>query len=179
MAKGAGFEREFCQRLSLWASGGEHSDWFWRTSNSGGRATVRGKAGKGTSGQYGDVCATDPRGRFVLKALSFELKRGYGRATPHDLLDVPPRAKEQAYAEWVRKARRDAAAAKSKSFAVVHRRDRRRAVIFLTAPVAKQLLRPKPPVWCAVAAGEDVLVGVRLDDFFAAVEPAALRGLKC
>lgn len=87
MAKGADFERDISRTLSLWWSHGERDDIFWRTSMSGGRATVRSKAGKSTAYQAGDITATDPIGAPLIKATVIELKRGYGKFCVLDLLD--------------------------------------------------------------------------------------------
>lgn len=92
-AKGGIFEREFCTQLSLWWTYDKHDDVFWRSSNSGGRATTRGKTGKNTRGQYGDVAATHPSGQGLLRQVVFELKRGYSGDSFHDLLDVKPHLK--------------------------------------------------------------------------------------
>ena len=71
--KGSQFEREVCVILSRWVSKGEHEDLFWRSAMSGGRATVRGKQGKNTNNQLGDISAISPAGhaltnRFVVEA---------------------------------------------------------------------------------------------------------------
>lgn len=87
MAKGADFERDISRTLSLWWSHGERDDIFWRTSMSGGRATVRKKSGKSTAYQAGDISFTDPIGAPLIKATVIELKRGYGRFCVLDLLD--------------------------------------------------------------------------------------------
>ena len=75
------------KRLSLWWTHGERDDIFWRTPQSGGRATERGKKNKGTSGQYGDIQATDSIGQPLLKVCTIELKTGYARAGMEDLMD--------------------------------------------------------------------------------------------
>jgi hypothetical protein len=87
MAKGADFERDISRTLSLWWSHGERDDIFWRTSMSGGRATVRRKVGKATAYQAGDITATDPIGAPLIKATVIELKRGYKRWGILDMID--------------------------------------------------------------------------------------------
>jgi hypothetical protein len=62
--KGQAFERKTCRQLSLWVSDGKIDDMFWRTSISGGRATVRFAQGKATQA-VGDICAVRPEG-FVF-----------------------------------------------------------------------------------------------------------------
>ena len=77
MGKGAKFEREISKALSRWWTEGERDDIFWRTSQSGGRATTRKKQGKSTKNQDGDICATDPIGQPLLDITTIELKVGY------------------------------------------------------------------------------------------------------
>lgn len=60
--KGSGFERLICHELSLWISRGEHDDLFWRSSLSGGRATVMFKKGGQNRTQCGDITAIHPDG---------------------------------------------------------------------------------------------------------------------
>ena len=61
-SKGSAFEREISKSLSLWYTEGERDDIFWRSSQSGGRATTRAKKGKKTAASYGDITALDNRG---------------------------------------------------------------------------------------------------------------------
>ena len=60
--KGGGFERLICHELSLWISKGERDDLFWRSSLSGGRATVAFKKGGQNRTQCGDITAIHPDG---------------------------------------------------------------------------------------------------------------------
>lgn len=85
--KGSQFERDICRLLSEWVSRGERDDLFWRTSMSGGRATVRSRKGKETHGQYGDITATHPKGRKLTKLVTIELKCGYTKASLMSLID--------------------------------------------------------------------------------------------
>jgi len=95
MKKGSAFEREICKQLSLWWTGSERDDVFWRTSGSGARAKTRAKTGGQTFGQYGDVQATDPIGQPLLDLFSIEIKRGYSKATLSDFVDSKQKAKPQ------------------------------------------------------------------------------------
>lgn len=132
-SKGSRFERDFSKQLSLWWSDGHSDDLFWRTSQSGGRATTRRKKGKGTRGHVGDICATDETGAQLLKYVTFELKRGYSRHTLHDLIDKPAGAAEQEIEKWLAQARRGRKEAGSLYWLVVSQRDRRQPLMF--APV--------------------------------------------
>lgn len=72
--KGSAFERKVCKALSLWVSGGEREDLFWRSAMSGGRATVGRKAGKDHAKHAGDITATDPEGHRLTDAWYVECK---------------------------------------------------------------------------------------------------------
>jgi hypothetical protein len=56
-SKGASFEREVSRRLSLWLSNGERDDLLWRSSMSGGLATLQLKKDKKNLTQSGDLSA--------------------------------------------------------------------------------------------------------------------------
>ncbi len=75
-AKGSAFERSVCQRLSLWASDGAREDVFWRSSISGGRATLGSRKARGTkfTAQAGDISAIHPLGHPLLKLFFIECK---------------------------------------------------------------------------------------------------------
>lgn len=128
--KGGKFERETCTLLSLWWSHGEHDDIFWRTGGSGGRATVRGKKGRRTVGQHGDICATHPDGDALIKLLTIELKRGYSRFTVADVLDKGKKAATQGWEKFLEQTLRSFGQASSLSWLLIHRRDQRQSVIF-------------------------------------------------
>lgn len=72
-AKGAEFERHVCKLLSKWVTAGARSDVFWRTSMSGGRATVARKKGESLR-QAGDIASVAPEGHQLTDKLYFELK---------------------------------------------------------------------------------------------------------
>jgi len=86
--KGSPFEREVSVLLSLWWSGGERDDIYWRR-DSGARAKTRGRAGKATFGAHGDICAVDPIGLPLTNCCTLELKRGYKQWSFLDILDRP------------------------------------------------------------------------------------------
>ena len=187
MAKGGNFEREFCKALSLWWSKGDSDSVFWRTSNSGGRATVRHRGNKKTKGQHGDVCATEPEGKPLIDAITIELKRGYSRSTIADLLDRPLSAAAQTYEAWIEKARRSKEAAGTPYWLLVARRDRREAVAFMPWGLFNALrglvlvtsiingTGPRPLLALDMPDGK--LVGMPLNVFFAWVDPALIPKL--
>lgn len=75
-AKGAGFERQTCQRLSLWVSNMTREDVYWRSAMSGGRATLRTRRNRGPKllAQAGDVTATHQLGHLLLEHFLLECK---------------------------------------------------------------------------------------------------------
>lgn len=131
--KGNAFERLICKLLSLWWTESKDDSCFWRTSNSGGRATVRSKQSKTTPSHYGDMGAVDERGKPFTDLMTVELKSGYSNDTIHDLFDSPGRSAVQQYQEWIAKAEEDHLAARSFSWMLIHRRDRREPMV-LTPP---------------------------------------------
>lgn len=177
MAKGPDYERRVCERLSLWWS----ADWpepdddlCWRTSNSGGRATARRKAGKRAVRHCGDVAATDPRMEPFFRVVSVEIKRGYSRATVADLLDKPARAAEQQYEEWFRKVVVAAEQSGAPYWLLIHRRDRREPLVFLPGGLLDDLGHEvhepfRPLLTLLVSDRADCVVGTTLASFLTAV----------
>lgn len=72
-AKGSSFERQICKALSHWLSKGKSTDLFWRTSLSGGRATVQHRKGVKVR-QAGDICAVSPEGHAFTEIWYCECK---------------------------------------------------------------------------------------------------------
>ena len=139
--KGSDFERQICKELGLWWTNNERDDIFWRSSNSGGRATVRSRQDKGTFGQYGDVQATDPIGQPLIDLCTIELKRGYGNASVGDVIDKGPKAAEQMWETWVRQAKEDHEKAGSFSWLLITKRDRRSSMVFLPLKLWRRLFQ--------------------------------------
>lgn len=130
MAKGADFERTICKRLSEWWIPGR-DDIFWRSSNSGGRATIRGRVGKSTFGHYGDIAATDPIGAPLLDIAAMEIKRGYNAADFHALLDRPRKAAQQLWEQWIQQAVASCVGSGSYSWIIIARRDNKDPIIVM------------------------------------------------
>lgn len=72
-AKGGAFEREVAKSLSLFVTSGKRADCFWRSSLSGGRATVAHLKGKDVR-QCGDICAVAPEGNAFSEQWYVECK---------------------------------------------------------------------------------------------------------
>lgn len=140
--KGSDFEREFCKLLSRWwtagVEGSDRDDVFWRTSQSGGRATQRAKGGKATYGSQGDVAAVDPVGRPFLNFFTVELKRGNSHGSPVHLFDSP---KTKAVRGWERALAQamESAHQAGTEWLLVLRRDRCDPVACMATKVAKSL----------------------------------------
>lgn len=152
--KGGGFERLIADQLSAWWTGEE--DWrvLWRTSNSGGMATVRGKKGKKANLHCGDLCAIDPIAEPLTRVITFELKRGYSKTTIHDLLDKPERSAKQVWESWIEQASAARKQSGSYSWAIISRRDKRNALITLPRKFAAVLFQEQED--CTLPFGLDV-----------------------
>lgn len=72
--KGSAFERKACKKLSLWVSDGQRDDLFWRTSQSGGRATIGLQHGSKRSAQAGDIGVIDSLGQDLIDKFVIECK---------------------------------------------------------------------------------------------------------
>lgn len=140
MAKGSSFERETAKKISLWWSGDVRDDLLWRSSMSGGRATVRAKSGKTTANSCGDLTALDAEGQSLLDLTAFELKRGYNTHSIQDLLDKTNG--KGGFWDFIEQASRDASLAGSPHWTIIHKRDRREPIYVTTLPVSDYRFRP-------------------------------------
>ena len=129
--KGGQFEREICKLLSDWWTDGKRDDVFWRSSQSGGRATQRAKSGKRTYGSYGDVAAVDPIGEPLMKFATIELKRGSSHGVPWDLIESAPSKAVRVFEGALAQAKRSAMQAQSIGWMLIARRDRKRDIVYL------------------------------------------------
>lgn len=71
--KGSAFERKVCVDLSKWVTKGRHKDVFWRSSMSGGRATIHVKRGD-KNRQAGDIAAVAAEGHDFTDVFLVECK---------------------------------------------------------------------------------------------------------
>lgn len=163
--KGGKFEREIATLLSLWWTNGEHDDRFWRTPNSGGRATLRGQD---TVYAHGDITATHPDGYPLLDVITFELKNGYDKDGVGEILEFNYGGRKNApkWAEfWVQSGE---AASESQSFShmLITKRTRRSIMAWMPRNLAfalRGLGVPLPPIrfyWEA-----ELIFGHRLEDW--------------
>lgn len=192
-SKGSGYERDVCRQLSLWWTAGARDDIYWRSSGSGARAKVRGRGGKNTAGQHGDVAATDPIGTPLINIFTIEIKRGYSEHTIHDLIDRVMGGGVQEYERFLVQTLESYEQAGSYAWLMITRRDRRRALVWMPDFVLKELRyvgafgngRPAPFVRMAISlrysnSGEccvDVC-GMVLDDWLMGVTPEHILKLE-
>lgn len=176
-AKGSDYEREVCKRLSLWWTDDKRDDVFWRSSGSGARAKVRGRAGAQTAGQHGDVAATDPIGAPLIDALTIEIKRGYSEYTFQDVIDRLEKGGIQEWERWFGQAIESHDQSGSVSWMLITRRDRRSPLVWFPHYLFTEFRRlgafsgrPSAPFMRAVVGVRTVrqtidLVAMPLDTF--------------
>jgi hypothetical protein len=181
MAKGASFERTICKKLSLWWTYDSRDDVFWRSSQSGGRATIRHRQGKRTAGSYGDITALDPIGEPLLKLFTIELKRGQSHGEPGDLIDGSGSIEKHLFLASIRQADDAHKRAGSISWLLISKRDRHAACIFFPAWLLSargpfygiQSLLIEPPVYRYRVEKED-FIGISLEKFLNSADPESL-----
>jgi len=123
-AKGSAYERTLAKELSLWWSVGERDDLFWRSSQSGGRATQRAKQGKKTANACGDLCAQDAAGQKLLDLFTIEIKRGYNTLHIYDILE----GGKGGMNAFVAQSAKAASLAGTPYWLLIHKRDRHPAI---------------------------------------------------
>lgn len=181
MAKGASFEREICKMLSLWWTYDSTDDVFWRSSQSGGRATVRFRKGKSTAGSYGDITALDPIGEPLMKVFTIELKRGRKHGEPGNLIDGSGSTEKHPFLSAIRQAREASQRAGSISWLLISKRDMHKPCVFFPT----ELLSSVGPLYNSrenlIAApafryrvDDEDFTGITLEKFLECVDPEAL-----
>jgi len=183
MAKGSGFEREVAKALSMWWSSYERDDIFWRSSNSGGRATARRKRGKTTQGQAGDIAATDPVGAPLMRWLSIECKDGYSIASLDRLVDSPLSRGACTLKDFFAQAATAAIADNAIGWAVIHRRPRRGWLVYIPISALERLpIPPKVwrnlPGWMTFNSHRGRLAVIPFETFLETVRPHHVRNIR-
>jgi len=183
VAKGAPFERELSKQLSLWwtADEDEPSDAvFWRTSQSGGRATTREKSGKKTTGQYGDITATDPIGQPLIELVSIEAKNGYNNRDIMQFLDAK-KIPKASLLEFINQASRDALRAEVPYWWMIHKRDRKQPMLYTTPGFLLDLTKINTGIVFLSSAiltvGGRMIGAVPWEDFLNIVEAKVVKRL--
>lgn len=195
MAKGGSFEREIAKKLSLWWSGGKSDDVFWRTSNSGGRATTRRKKGQKSYAGHGDLSYTHPDGKPFIDYFALELKRGYNKnakkgrkvtSSFQSLVDAPAHVKAGVFEEWIHQAEQAKNNAESFSWALIHKADSQREMIYMPYSVMTDLIPYDvlftKKVFVVIRfvpkikdIESNIIAGIRLDSFLRSVKPQKVR----
>lgn len=134
--KGNSWERNLAVHISLWWTKGVRDDVFYRSQNSGGRATARGKVGKKADLHCGDIAASDSEGEPLVKTLIFEAKKGYDDVTIHSIIDGK---KQSELILWFEKAETDMRRAGAYYWAVIHRRDYREPLLYVPCSLVWKL----------------------------------------
>ena len=183
--KGGEFEREICKLLSYWWTEGMRDDVFWRSSQSGGRATLRARKGKETYGSYGDIAAVDPIGDPLLKMFTIELKRGSSYGCLGDLLDFKLENSRHPWVAALLQAIRAHQAAKSHAWMMICKRDFRLPIVYMErrifhylqpTPIVtdRQVMRMSLTIKDNKREVSLLILGLSLDDFFSALSPSQI-----
>ena len=177
--KGTVFEREIAVALSRWWTNEDREDVFWRVGGSGGRARIRGRKGKNTVNQHGDIFAADPIGEPLMRLATIEVKKGYSARSIQDLLDhhLPTekkKAAEQLYAEWIRKAEESQVQSGTYSWMLIVRRDQRRPLVLMPERLSDRL-DTVMGFYMTFYDQKEVIIAYLLDDFFTYVKPDTIR----
>lgn len=146
--KGSNYERIICKSLSAWWSNDpDNDDEFWRSSQSGGRATTRAKKDKETKGHAGDIVATGKYGRRFLKHIAVEIKAGYNNvpnATITNCMTSKESFRTWTLIDWIKQVKRSQKMSKSAHWIIIHKLDRREPLVYVNWSlfrIIKTLLR--------------------------------------
>ena len=181
--KGSNFERELAKTLSLWASGGQHDDWIWRTAGSGGRAKNRAKQGKTTQNSYGDLKPEHKEAFFLFEHCVFEAKNGYKGWCILDVIDSIKERKNQKTQKiqtieaFAIQVKQDCENAKAKYPVIITKKDKHEKVIWIPRPLFK-LLRPFLDFPYILFSGNEKMgsyVALNFDLFFSRITPEIFR----
>lgn len=197
MAKGGQGERETANELSKWWTKNEKESVFWRSSQSGGRATVRGRKNLRTHGHWGDVCSTHPNSAPFTDVVVVECKKGYFAVHLSDILDLEIRNPKKQPAvkkleEWIFKNEDACKVSNTPYWLLVHRRSGRVPFVYFpdtlwrvlhrtcgcvprfTSPIVGASIRIRRPMNKKVSKVVEI-VGMRWSDFLYHVDPMDFR----
>jgi hypothetical protein len=125
--KGGAFERKICVALSQAMTNDERKDLFWRTSMSGGRATIMNRVpGQRNISQTGDISAIDPLGNWLTDQMLIECKHHRDVQFNHYLLNRGGKI-----ADWIKTAKQQAG---SKRYALIFKQNNMPTLVFTDAP---------------------------------------------
>lgn len=171
LSKGGPFEREICEKLSLWWSNNEDADIFWRTEGSGGRATCR--KGKPLWNSYGDVTFRKPEGEALIRFCLIEIKRGYSEQNILDFVDAPSK-KGNEVKEWLLKNEIQRVEANRKSSLIIWRKDRKNAIAIIDQILLDEMSND-PETYIQLMFKDRVYYIMSLEDFFDLLDPDVLK----
>ena len=172
--KGSAFERFISTRLSKWWSHGKHDDLAWRTAGSGGRATRR--VDRRTQNHYGDIGPTDDSMKPFFSLFAVELKFGYSKFSPYDMLDSI-RGFGQ-LGKWWDKLLKTTKKAKAEWPMMVWRRNGKQEVVIIPIVAAKELRPDRELIdhdCCLIRMDTYRLFLTPLDRFLDLVTPGNVR----
>ena len=182
MAKGGQFERDIAKKLSLWWTGEEDDNVFWRTQNSGGRATIRRKKGKETTGDVSDLKATNPIGQPLMDFFAMELKTGYKDAILQDLFfhaENKPAKKRSCWWNWIRQAIRARKNSGTFSWCLIVKRPSRKPLIMVPLEdlFAASIFDVAVPIenHLVIDVNDRTFLVAQLDDFLSRVTPSKIK----
>ena len=150
MGKGSDFERSLCKKFSLWWTNNERDDVFWRTSQSGGRATERKKKGKMTAGSYGDMMSVSKVGKPFEDIFVMEFKKGYTKEL--SILSIVDGKKKSVLLDWWIKNEKIVSESGRKFGLIVFRRDYRHTCIVMNLELFNLLI-----YYCKEPQGIDLI----------------------
>jgi hypothetical protein len=148
MAKGSSFERELCKKLSRWWTNGADDNVFWRSSNSGGRATVRGRRTKQEERHVGDIISIDPDSEPFTNTFVIEAKKGYGNCSIIDLVSNPQWSYTTGFSPLLRQAIEQATEAQAMYWMLIHQANRKVGMVHI--PSSSEPLFPINQYHCKV-----------------------------
>ncbi len=159
--KGNQFERDICTALSLWWTDQKRDDVIWRSQNSGGRASIRRKAGKRLKGQYGDICATDKCAERLTRFMTIEIKRGYPKATIAECFDRSEGSALTDYEHWIDQAQEASRGARVPFWMIIHKRDRHETTVTIPRKLYTKLKEEgcNFSIWPKLQATLDIRMG--------------------
>ena len=161
-SKGSSFERTICVALSKWLSHDEREDLLWRSSMSGGRATVARKSGKVLQSQAGDLSAIHPDGHNFTDFFYCELK-SYNDLNYQGLLTNSGNL----YKFW--QSTITEANSYKKQPMLIAKQNRMPIVVFIQSKSLELLCLHAAQ--CAIAAPRHGLYGFLFDDFLKLAKP--------
>lgn len=176
-SKGSDFERSLSKQLSLWWTNGERDDIFWRSQQSGGRATQRRKNGKTTANQEGDLTAMDPIGQPLIDQVCIEAKCGYPDFNIEG--EINKSAQKTILRGFLEQCEKEINDTKRHWWLIV-KQNRKKPIIlfsisFLTFLRSKNVTEIRKQEYLEIRFASWHIMCLRLDDFLSIVKPQVFR----